>query len=523
VTDPAPPVPSKGFRTPPRLDRPAHAIWVICAATKLAIFALAGRAYGYLSDELYFLDAAEHLALGYVDFPPAIAWILAGLTALLGDDLLVLRGFACLVGIGVTIIAMDVTRLLGGRLVAQWTTAIVVMFAPAFLSVQSILTMNVLDQLWWALGFWLLIRYLQGRESRFMWLLGAVFGLSLLTKLAMPAWHAALAVTVLLYARWMLRRAEVWQAVGIMLAVASPFLYWQIANDWPFFEFMRAYNAKPAEAMVIDQPVFGLITTMNPRFLLIWLPGLIWGPVAKDPVVRLLGTAGLLCMALFFAAGVKFYFTTPLFIIFAALGAILWERWLGDRRRWRRVLLASMAVSGIFSIPIAAPVLPPSMLQRAADFIQEGELGAPGPRPAPMGRYFPHFAEMHGWPELTERVTAHYEAIPASERGGVTLMAAFFGQAGALNQLDRADRLPVAYSGHMHYHFWSEDADFSDVLAVGFERTELERLFQDVSVLEVFECERCMARENGLTIARARRPAMDSEAIRSQIKRFYFF
>ena len=99
--------------TDPGLDRPAYGLWALCVAVKLAIFAVAGRSYGYLSDELYFLDAADHLALGYVDYPPLIAWTVAGLTALLGTDLLVLRGFACIVGILVTVIAVDLVRILG--------------------------------------------------------------------------------------------------------------------------------------------------------------------------------------------------------------------------------------------------------------------------------------------------------------------------------------------------------------------------------------------------------------------------
>ena len=56
-----------------------------------------------------------------------------------------------------------------------------------------------------------------------------------------------------------------------------------MANDWLFLDFVRAYNAEAPEAMVIDQPVFGLIATMNPPFLLIWLPGLVYGLIAKDP------------------------------------------------------------------------------------------------------------------------------------------------------------------------------------------------------------------------------------------------
>lgn len=500
----------------------APGLLIVCIGVKLAIFAAAGRAYGYLSDELYFLDAAEHLAAGYVDFPPAIAWLTALLTSLAGSDLLVLRGFACLVGILVTLISMDIVRILGGRSVAQWTTALVVLFAPAFLSVQSMLTMNVLDQLWWAAGFWLLIRYLQEERPGHMLWLGVVFGMALLTKLSIPAWFLGLAVAVLIQARGLLGQREVWLAVGLMLLISSPFLLWQAANDWLFLEFIQAYNAEAPEAMVIDQPLFGLIATMNPPFLLIWLPGLIFGLISRDPIIRLLGTAAVITLGIFLLSGVKFYFATPLFILFSGFGALLWECWLDERKHLRRGFLVSMAISGLFSIPIAAPVLPPAILQQAADFIRDGEQGSPGSGPAPMGRYFPHFAEMHAWPELTAAVTRHFAALPEAERSSVGLLAAFFGQAGALNQLDEG-RLPVAHSGHVNYHLWSENADFDDVIAVGFEVDLLESLYADVQVLETFHCERCMARENGLIIARASHPRVDGETVRTRIRRFYFF
>jgi hypothetical protein len=101
-------------------------------------------------------------------------------------------------------------------------------------------------------------------------------------------------------------------------------------------------------------------------------------------------------------------------------------------------------------------------------------------------------------------------------------MAAFFGQAGALNQLDGGE-LPIAYSGHVNYHLWNRDADFSDVIAVGFDLEALAALYEEVNVLEKFRCERCMARENGLLIVRARQPKFANADIRARIKRFYFF
>jgi hypothetical protein len=30
--------------------------------------------YGYFRDEFYYIEAGQHLAFGYVDFPPLTAW-----------------------------------------------------------------------------------------------------------------------------------------------------------------------------------------------------------------------------------------------------------------------------------------------------------------------------------------------------------------------------------------------------------------------------------------------------------------
>jgi len=502
---------------------PAYSAWVFCVVVKLAILAVAGRQYGYLADELYFLDAAGHLAAGYVDFPPAIAWIIAGVTAIFGSDLMVLRTLACLVGIGATILAVDVSRLLGSGDTGQWITAIVVIFAPAFLSIQSLLTMNVFDQLWWVAGFWLLIRYLEGRRPGHMLMLGVVFGCALLTKLSIAFWIAALTAGAVIYARWLFLRWEAWAAFGIALALVSPFVYWQITHDWLFLDFVRAYNGRPPEAMVVGQPLFGLVATMNPLFAIIWLPGLVFGLIARDKTARTAGTSAVICLAMFLAAGVKFYFAAPLFILFTALGAHLWERWVVHRSVVRFLSIAALLISGVLAVPVAAPVLPPHLLQQAADFIRDGEQGYPGSDPAPVGRYFPHFAEMHGWPELVQEVTRHYERISPDERAGVEIVAAYFGQAGALNQLDLEDRLPPVYSGHVNYHLWSRGADLGDVLFVGFRPDEIGTLYGDVEILGHFECRRCMARDNGIPVLRARSLKVDADAIREQIKRFYFF
>jgi hypothetical protein len=344
-----------------------------------------------------------------------------------------------------------------------------------------------------------------------------------LTKLSIVFWFAALATSASLYARWLFARTETRLAAAAALILASPFLYWQIVEDWQFLEFVRAYNDRPPEAMVVENPLFGLIATMNPLFAVVWVPGLVYGIVARDASARALGTAAAICLVLFLAAGVKFYFTAPLFVVFSALGAILWERQLDGRRTARASLVAVLAASGALAVPIAAPVLPPDRLQQLCDFIRDGEQGRRGEAPAAVGRYFPHFAEMHGWPELVDEVARRYERIPASERDRVEIVAAHFGQAGALNQLDAEDRLPEAYSGHVNYHLWSSDAAFEEVLFVGFAPEEIGDLYADVQLLGRVRCERCTTRDNGISILRARSLKADAETVRRRIRRLYFF
>ena len=61
------------------------------------------------------------------------------------------------------------------------------------------------------------------------------------------------------------------------------------------------------------------------------------------------------------------------------------------------------------------------------------------------------------------------------------------------------------------------------MIAVGFDLETLASLYDEVTVLSSFSCARCMARENGLLIVRARQPKVTNPEIRARIKRFYFF
>jgi len=106
-------------RRPPAAMAPYALIGLAVLLGKAGLFLLAGSRYGFMSDELYFLDAAARPAWGYVDLPPLLPWLLGVLQL---DSLLALRAAAAGIGAAVILVGVDLCRILGGRPVAAWRT-----------------------------------------------------------------------------------------------------------------------------------------------------------------------------------------------------------------------------------------------------------------------------------------------------------------------------------------------------------------------------------------------------------------
>src|SRR5258706_7434642 len=105
-------------------------VLVACvAAAKFAFHMATANLYGFFIDELYFLASGQHLAWGYVDFPPLTA-VQAWLTRhLFGDSPYSIRLVPSLAGAGAVLVAGAVARLLRGRPFTRTTAARRLLFA----------------------------------------------------------------------------------------------------------------------------------------------------------------------------------------------------------------------------------------------------------------------------------------------------------------------------------------------------------------------------------------------------------
>src|SRR4029434_3611357 len=88
---------------------------------KLVFHALSNGllAWGYMTDELYFLDSSAHLQWGYVDHPPLSIAVLPRLGPTTGDGIFAIRILPALLGATTIVLSGLIARELGGRRIAQ--------------------------------------------------------------------------------------------------------------------------------------------------------------------------------------------------------------------------------------------------------------------------------------------------------------------------------------------------------------------------------------------------------------------
>ena len=142
---------------------------------------VSGR-YGYFVDELYYLACSHHLAWGYVDQPPLIAVITWLERVTLGDSLPALH-FLPAVAAGLRVLLTGlIARELGARRFGMVLACICVMVAPIYLGLDSLLTMNVFESLFWMGAALIALKIFNGTNPKLWLLFGAVCGIGLLNK-----------------------------------------------------------------------------------------------------------------------------------------------------------------------------------------------------------------------------------------------------------------------------------------------------------------------------------------------------
>jgi hypothetical protein len=111
------------------------------------------------------------------------------------------------------------------------------------------------------------------------------------------------------------------------------------------------------------------------------------------------------------------------------------DGWLAARRGRVRNLMLATALTTAAALPIVLPVLP------ATDVGWTSTVNGDS-------------AESIGWSQLVQAVQQAWLSLPPAQRAHAVIYTANYGEAGAINELGRADGLPTAVSAHDSEWWW---------------------------------------------------------------------
>jgi hypothetical protein len=476
--------------------------------------------YGYFRDELYYIDAGRHLAFGYVEYPPFIA-LLAFALRIFGDSLLALHFVAALANAALIVVTGLIARQLGGGRFAQLLAAVASASAAVYLGTGSLFTMDVFDELWWALVVYVLILLLKRGEPRLWLVFGLVAGIGLTTKVTMLYLGFGVAVGLLFTPeRRYLWTRHAWLGGAIAFAFLLPYLLWNAVNGWPTVEFWANYGGHLAGESPVDF-LLSQIVIMNPLTLPLWIAGLVYFFSRAGKPYRALGWTYVVLFVVMALMGTKSYFLAPAYPFLFAGGAVLFAGALARRPAlgWAKVAsVALLALSGAFLAPGVMPILPPAayggpytLIVGTSGAQQEG-----GSTPLPQ-----ILADRFGWDTMDAKLAAVYRGLPAADRAEACIFTLNYGEAGAVNQLGPQYGLPHAVSGHNNYYYFGPDGCSGKVLiTVGIPRADLEQAFGQVTNAGTTSCKYCVDEENGVPIFVARQPKAPIQQLWPRTKHF---
>jgi 4-amino-4-deoxy-L-arabinose transferase-like glycosyltransferase len=485
--------------------------------------------YGYFRDELYYIvSGTQHLSLGYVDFPPLVAYVAALLYPLSKDSLVSIHVVPALLDATTVVVVGMIARELGGGRRAQLLAALCTLVTLTFLADGSEFSPDAFDQLWWALLAYVVVRIVHRKESKNWILAGLVVGIGLLSKLTIFFFVGALLISFLAIpsARKYLRSK--WIIIGGLLSLVFifPMIYWNFVNGWPMVQFYLEFTGDVGGGGPINffASQFGQINPLNIPIAIAGLYFFLRSSEGRE--FRALGLSFLLLYGFMTIIDMKPYYLAPAYSMLFAGGALMIEKsWTPKKGVWRwlrsRPYIICLLVVTILLSPIVMPILPPatliktygtSTLSSANNSVASGESG---PLPQNLGDRF-------GWNTMVSTLAQAYSPLPANEKTQACIFTSNYGEASAVNFLGKSQGLPVAISGHNSYFIWGPGSCTGQVLiTVGEPLSSLNSTFKNVTLLTTITCQYCMDLENNLPVYLCLNPNFTSIAAEWQLVKQY--
>lgn len=501
-------------------ERPPFATRVIGAivAVHLALhlYVLAVTQFGVHRDEFLYFGMGRHLRFWRMDFPPLIAVLANVSRGIFGDSLASVRVFPALEGAVLIALAALIARELGGGRFAQAFAAIAVLASPMIMRTSTLFHPVILDQIWWTLALYALVRLARTEDQRWWLLVGAALGFGLLTKFSIAFIGIGLLAALLVtsWRRTLLTRWP-WIAVAIALVIGAPSIVGQIRLGFPVVGQMHDLQSTQLMhvtwlSFIEEQPL--LIGPVSFIVAVVGAVALVWN--AELRAYRVAGLSAVFAFVLLFLLHGKSYYAGPIYPMLLAGGAVVLER--VRRPTFGTVLrvatLALVIVLGVVALPIGMPILSPEATASYAARLGVG--AAVRTNRGNIDRLPQDYADMLGWEEQSQALRVAYQSLTPDEQRDAVIVGDNYGEAGAAEfYRQRYGLPPVVSSAGSYWYFGPGEKPGRVAISIGESAKDMRKFYGDVREAIHLMSPWSVSEERSLDVLVSRDPKTTLQAI----------
>jgi dolichol-phosphate mannosyltransferase len=222
-----------------------------------------------LPEEAYYWIYSRHLASGYLDHPPMVAWLIGLGTTAFGASQFGVRVSALFCAAATAFFTYRLTRNLfdaSSALLAMVLSQVL----PFCFAAGMVMTPDTPLIAAWAAELYFLERALVAGRSSAWWGAGLSMGIGLLAKYTIGLLAPAALLFILLdprSRRWLLRW-EPYAAALLALVIFSPVIAWNAQNEWVSFAFQTTRRFAGAPQFALYKLILAALVLMTPTGLL---------------------------------------------------------------------------------------------------------------------------------------------------------------------------------------------------------------------------------------------------------------
>ena len=224
-------------------------------------------------EEAYYWNYAQHLAPGYLDHPPMVAWLIWLGTWVFGHGEWGVRVGALGCSLLTSFFAHRLTAIFSRDRRAAWGAAASVQCLPYFFMTGWMMTPDAPLTACWAATLYFLARVFFARDGRGWLGAGAFLGLGMLSKYTIVLLGPATLLFMALDpdARTWFRRTAPYGAALLALLIFSPVVFWNEQHHWASFAYQSVGRVKVARRFSTPELLASILLVLTP--LGVWLAG----------------------------------------------------------------------------------------------------------------------------------------------------------------------------------------------------------------------------------------------------------